>query len=55
MTIRSPDTGTSPDPMTPDPMTECLTNDPPPGQWRLKYENYSAARRALFAARAQLG
>jgi hypothetical protein len=50
MKIRSRDTDTSSDLMT-----DVLTNDTPPRQWRLKYENYNAARRALFAARAQMG
>jgi hypothetical protein len=29
-------------------------DNPPKKQWRLLAENYSAARRALFAAKAQL-
>ncbi|MCX5844276.1 MAG: hypothetical protein NT022_11145 [Deltaproteobacteria bacterium] len=38
------------------PMTDGLTNDdPPPKRWCLIGENYSAARRALYAAKAQLG
>jgi hypothetical protein len=38
-----------------DQMTEDLTNDDPPQiEWRLKSEDYSAARRALYAARMQL-
>jgi hypothetical protein len=52
-------TGRPGDTCTPDPsgpMTDGLTNDdPPPKQWRLMGEDYSAARRALYAARAQLG
>ena len=37
-------------------ITECLTNDDPSQKlWRLKCENFSAARRALYAVRAQLG
>jgi hypothetical protein len=36
-------------------MTDGLTNDdPPPKEWRMKREDYSAARRALYAARMQL-
>jgi len=53
MTDRYYDTGT-PDPS--DPMTDGRTNDNPPmKRWHLIGENYSAARRALYAARAQLG
>jgi hypothetical protein len=29
--------------------------DDPPEQWRVNCEDYSAARRALYAAKAQLG
>jgi len=44
----------APDPS--DPMTTILTNDDPyPKRWHLIGENYSAARRALYAAKAQLG
>ena len=39
-----------------DQMTDSLTNDdPPPKEWHVKSEDYSAARRALYAARMQLG
>jgi hypothetical protein len=31
-----------------------ITEDPPPKRWLLTGENYGAARRALFAARAQM-
>jgi len=35
--------------------TDDLANDdPPPEQWRLKCDDYSAARLALYSARAQL-
>jgi hypothetical protein len=35
--------------------TDCSTkNGPAPNRWRLKVEDYSAARRALYAAKAQL-
>ena len=38
-----------------DQRTECLIDeDPPEKEWRLKSEDYSAARRALYAARLQL-
>jgi hypothetical protein len=38
-----------------DQRTECLIDeDPPQKEWSLKSENYSAARRALYAARLQL-
>jgi hypothetical protein len=38
-----------------DERTEYLTNDDPPQkEWSLKSEDYSAARRALYAARVQL-
>ncbi len=47
------------DPCTADPfnpMTDgMINNDPPPKRWRLIGENHSAARRALYTARAQLG
>jgi hypothetical protein len=37
-------------------MTESLTNDDPSQKlWRLMCEKYSAARRALYTAWAQLG
>jgi hypothetical protein len=37
-------------------VTDGFTNDdPPPKRWYLMGENFSAARRALYAARAQLG
>jgi hypothetical protein len=45
------------DTRTPNPsdQTNGLTNDdPPPKEWRLKREDYSAARLALYAARMQL-
>jgi hypothetical protein len=52
MTIRLRDNCT---PYSSDQMTDDLTNeDPPPQKWRLKKEDYSAARRALYAARMQL-
>jgi hypothetical protein len=52
MTNRQCDTCT---PYPSDLMTDGLTNDDPPQKrWGLKCENYSAARRALYAARAQL-
>jgi len=36
-------------------MTDGLTtDDPPQKKWRLEYEDYRAARRALYAARAQI-
>lgn len=41
-------------PYSSDQMTDDLTNeDPPPQKWRLKREDYGAARRALYAARMQ--
>lgn len=53
MTDRSSDTGT-PDPSVPD--TDGPTNDNfPLKRWHLMGENYRAARRALYAARGQLG
>ena len=53
MTNRPYDTCT---PNPSDPMTDGLKNDDQPlKQWHLKDENYSAARRALYAAKAQLG
>jgi hypothetical protein len=42
-------------PNSSDPTTDGFTNDDPfPKRWRLIGENYSAARRALYAARAHL-
>ena len=42
-------------PYPPDQMTNGLTNDDPPQkEWHLKSEDYSAARRALYASRMQL-
>jgi len=39
-----------------DPSTDGLENDDPfLKRWHVMCENYSAARRALYAARAQLG
>jgi len=39
-----------------DPTKEGFANDnPPEKRWYLMGENYNAARRALYAARAQLG
>lgn len=39
-----------------DPTTDGFTNDDPlPKRWRLFRENFGAARRALYAAKAQLG
>jgi len=41
---------------SPDPMPDRRSDEDPPLQrWRVLVENYSAARRALYAARAQLG
>jgi hypothetical protein len=34
--------------------SDLTKEDPPPKRWRLAGENYGAARRALFAARAQM-
>jgi len=52
MTINLNDSGT---PYPSDPTTDGLTEDDPPLQrWHLKGENYSAARRALYAAKAQM-
>jgi len=53
MTDRLDDTS-NPDPS--DPMAGGMTHGyPPPEQWHVKGENYSAARRALYTARVQLG
>jgi hypothetical protein len=38
-----------------DQMTSLTNDDPPPKEWYVKSEDYSAARRALYAARMQLG
>jgi len=52
MTNRNCDTCT---PFPSDQTTDGLTKDePPPKEWRLKCEDYGAARRALYAARRQL-
>jgi|WetSurMetagenome_2_1015567.scaffolds.fasta_scaffold511791_1 hypothetical protein len=52
MTIRLRENCT---PYSSDQMTDDLTKeDPPPPKWRLKREDYNAARRALYAARIQL-
>jgi hypothetical protein len=52
MTDRLDDT-TTPDHS--DPLAGGMTKGyPPPEQWYLMGENYSAARRALYTARAQL-
>jgi hypothetical protein len=43
-------------PNSSDPTTDGFTNDdPPPKLWHLIGEDFSAARRALYAAKAQLG
>jgi len=48
------DDASNPDPS--DPMAGGNTNGYPlPERWHVKGENYSAARRALYTARAQLG
>jgi hypothetical protein len=53
MTDRAHDTCTSD---SINPMTDgMINNDPPLKRWYLKSENHSAARRALYTARAQLG
>jgi hypothetical protein len=52
MTDRLDDTPSDPS----DPIPRSMTNGYPlMEQWHVKGENYSAARRALYTARAQLG